>query len=60
MTTSEEEKKDSDKLSLWKQLKEDFSVPKLNDPVLESLFEIFFNYPGVGALLHHRIANSVC
>ncbi|QKF59628.1 serine O-acetyltransferase [Aliarcobacter lanthieri] len=59
MTTSEESKKDSEKLSLWKQLKEDFSVPKLNDPVLESNFEIFFNYPGVWAIINHRIANNL-
>ncbi|RBQ30895.1 serine O-acetyltransferase [Arcobacter sp. FW59] len=51
--------KNGEKLSLWQQIKEDFSVPKLNDPVLESNFEIFFNYPGVWAIINHRIANRL-
>lgn len=29
---------DGKKLSLWQTIKEDFSVPKLNDPVLDSNF----------------------
>ncbi len=53
-----EEKKPKD-LSLWKQIKEDFSVPKLNDPALDSSFELFFNYPGVWAIINHRIANRL-
>ncbi|WP_222718453.1 serine O-acetyltransferase [Aliarcobacter vitoriensis] len=56
---NEEEIKNGEKLSLWQQIKEDFSVPKLNDPVLESNFEIFFNYPGVWAIINHRIANRL-
>jgi len=56
---NEEIKKDNKKLSLWQQIKEDFCVPKLNDPVLESNFEIFFNYPGVWAIINHRIANRL-
>ncbi|WP_418186305.1 serine O-acetyltransferase [Aliarcobacter vitoriensis] len=56
---NEEEIKNGKKLSLWQQIKEDFSVPKLNDPVLESNFEIFFNYPGVWAIINHRIANRL-
>jgi len=59
MMINEETKKDNKKLSLWKQIKEDFCVPKLNDPVLESNFEIFFNYPGVWAIINHRIANRL-
>ncbi|RXK07969.1 serine O-acetyltransferase [Halarcobacter bivalviorum] len=47
------------KLSLWKQIKEDFSVPKLNDPALDSSFELFFNYPGVWAIINHRLANRL-
>lgn len=46
-------------LGLWKQIKEDFSVPKLNDPALDSSFELFFNYPGVWAIINHRIANKL-
>ena len=47
------------KISLWTQLKEDFSVPKLNDPALDSNIELFFNYPGVWAIANHRIANRL-
>jgi serine O-acetyltransferase len=45
------------KLSLFKQIKEDFSVPKINDPALESTAELFFNYPGVWAIINYRIAH---
>lgn len=53
--TEEEHKQ----ISLWKQIKEDFSVPKLNDPALNSNIELFFNYPGVWAVINHRIANKL-
>ncbi|MBS9782472.1 MAG: serine O-acetyltransferase [Arcobacter sp.] len=46
-------------ISLWKQIKEDFFVPKQNDPALDSTLELFFNYPGVWAIIHHRIANKL-
>ena len=46
-------------ISLWQQIKEDFSVPKLNDPALDSNVELFFNYPGVWAIVNHRIANRL-
>jgi serine O-acetyltransferase len=51
--------KEEKELGLWKQIKEDFSVPKLNDPALDSSFELFFNYPGVWAIINHRIANRL-
>lgn len=47
------------KLTLWQQIKEDFNVPKLNDPALDSSIELFFNYPGVWAIANHRIANKL-
>lgn len=53
---SNEEKKT---LSLWELIKEDFQVPKLNDPVLDSNFELFFNYPGVWAIINYRVANKL-
>lgn len=56
MTNDENFKKE---LTLWQQLKEDFSVPKLNDPVLDSSFELFFNYPGVWAIINYRFANRL-
>ena len=46
-------------LGLWKQIKEDFSVPKINDPALNSTLELIFNYPGVWAIVNHRIANRL-
>ena len=46
-------------ISLWAQIKEDFYVPKLNDPALDSKFELFFNYPGVWAIVNYRIANTL-
>ena len=45
--------------SLWELIKEDFQVPKLNDPVLDSNFELFFNYPGVWAIINYRVANRL-
>ncbi|MBE0491006.1 MAG: serine O-acetyltransferase [Sulfurospirillum sp.] len=46
-------------ISIWKKIKEDFSQPINNDPALNSKFELFFNYPGVWALVHYRIAHSL-
>lgn len=54
-----EENANNEEISLWQQIKEDFSVPKLNDPALDSSFELFFNYPGVWAIINHRIANRL-
>lgn len=50
---------DSQRLSLFKQILEDFSVPKNNDPALNSTLEIVFNYPGVWAIVNYRIANRL-
>ena len=50
---------DSKELGLWKQIKEDFSVPRLNDPALNSTVELFFNYPGVWTIINHRVANRL-
>ena len=41
----------------FKLIKEDFLNVKNNDPALHSAFELFFNYPGLWALLFHRIAH---
>jgi len=38
-------------------IKEDFVNVKRNDPALHSSFELFFNYPGLWALLFYRFAN---
>ncbi|MEA3384323.1 MAG: serine O-acetyltransferase [Campylobacterota bacterium] len=46
-------------MSIWSLIKEDFSVPKKNDPALHSNFELFFNYPGIWAIVNYRIANKL-
>lgn len=57
--TNDETNENIEKISLWQQIKEDFSVPKLNDPALDSNVELFFNYPGVWAIANHRVANKL-
>lgn len=48
-----------DKISLWQLIKEDFSMPIKEDPAFRSRVELFFNYPGVWAIVHYRIAKAV-
>ena len=50
---------DNEDISLWAQIKEDFNVPKVNDPALNSTIELVFNYPGVWAIINHRIAHRL-
>ncbi len=45
--------------SLWKQIKEDFTMPYTCDPAINSKVELFFNYPGVWALVSYRLAHKV-
>ena len=44
-------------ISLWKIIKEDFQTPWKNDPAIRSRFELFFNYPGIWAIINYRIAH---
>jgi len=44
-------------MGLFSLIKEDFKTVKRNDPALRSFIELFFNYPGLWALLFHRIAH---
>jgi len=46
-------------ISIWHKIKEDFAQPIKNDPALNSKFELFFNYPGVWALVNYRISNKI-
>ncbi len=46
------------KIKLFEQIKEDFNLPKNNDPALNSRLEIFFNYHGVWAIINYRVANK--
>ncbi|DAB33016.1 MAG TPA: serine acetyltransferase, partial [Sulfurospirillum sp. UBA11407] len=47
----------SEEVSLWEKIKEDFEQPIKNDPALNSKLELFFNYPGVWAIINYRVAN---
>jgi serine O-acetyltransferase len=46
-------------MGLFSLLKEDFTLPKKNDPALHSCIELIFNYPGVWAIMYYRIANKL-
>ena len=46
-------------MGLWSLIKEDFSVPKKNDPALHSKIELLFNYPGVWAIVNYRISHNL-
>lgn len=46
-------------MGLWNLIKEDFSVPRKNDPALHSKIELIFNYPGIWAIVNYRIANRL-
>lgn len=52
-------KEDMQAPSLFTLIKEDFSTPARKDPALKSKIELFFNYPGVVALVHYRLAHSL-
>jgi serine O-acetyltransferase len=45
--------------TLWQIIKEDFSMPVKNDPAIRSKVELFFNYPGVWAIVNYRIAHAL-
>lgn len=45
--------------SFWGTLKEDFGVILEKDPAINSRVELFFNYPGLIAIVHHRIAHKL-
>lgn len=41
----------------WKIIFEDLNQPKLQDPAYNNFVEIFFNYPGVWAVINYRFAH---
>jgi len=47
------------KIGLWRQIREDFAQPLVNDPAINSKVELFFNYPGVWAIVNYRISNII-
>lgn len=49
--------KKAQKASFWRVIIEDFSVIKQKDPAINSSIELFFNYPGLMALVSYRFAS---
>ncbi len=47
------------KPSLFELIKEDLSQPIVQDPAFNSKIELFFNYPGVWAVVNYRIAHAL-
>lgn len=47
-------------IGFWALLREDLSVPIGRDPAIKSRWELLFNYPGVWAVLWHRLAHALC
>ncbi|TLD83245.1 serine O-acetyltransferase [Helicobacter sp. MIT 11-5569] len=45
--------------TLFSTIKEDFAVILEKDPAINSRVELFFNYPGLIALVHYRIAHQL-
>ncbi|MCI7766094.1 serine O-acetyltransferase [Helicobacter sp.] len=45
--------------SLFGTIKEDFRVILEKDPAINSKIELFFNYPGLIALVHYRLAHKL-
>ena len=46
-------------MGIFSDIKEDFSSIKKNDPAIKSNIELFFNYPGLIAIVHYRIAHRL-
>ena len=44
-------------MGIWEKIKEDLREPSLQDPAFNSRIELFFNYPGVWAVVNYRIAH---
>lgn len=44
-------------MGFWSIVKEDLNEPKRQDPAFHSWVELFFNYPGVWAVVNHRFAH---
>lgn len=44
-------------MNFWGIIKEDFSQPKAQDPAFNSSIELFFNYPGVWAVVNYRFVH---
>jgi serine O-acetyltransferase len=47
-------------MSLWTRIRDDIRFAQERDPAATSLFEVVLAYPGVHALLLHRLAHQLC
>jgi serine O-acetyltransferase len=50
---------DTPRLGLWRQIQEDVDCVKARDPAARFTLEIVLTYPGVHAVLWHRVANRL-
>lgn len=50
---------DTKRLSFFKQIREDVSCVFERDPAARTKFEVLLTYPGVHAILFHRLANGL-
>ncbi len=46
-------------MSIFSIIKEDLSQPKAQDPAYRSFIDLFFNYPGVWAVVNHRFIHAL-
>lgn len=46
-------------MGIFNDIKEDFLSIKKNDPAIKSNIELFFNYPGLIAIVNYRIAHKL-
>lgn len=46
-------------MGIFSDIKEDFSGVRKNDPAIKSNIELFFNYPGLIAIVNYRIAHKL-
>lgn len=46
-------------MGFWNIIREDFRIILQKDPAINSKIELFFNYPGLIALVHYRIAHRI-
>lgn len=46
-------------MNLFSLIKEDFRTVRTRDPAFSSNIELFFNYPGLFAIVNHRVAHKL-
>lgn len=51
--------KEIEDIGLFAKIREDFRTPQTKDPAFRSKVELFFNYPGLIAIVHYRIAHKL-